>query len=31
MNRYRLDGGQTPGRVIEIIASEPDLLKIRRP
>jgi hypothetical protein len=31
MNRYRLDGGQTPGRVIEIIASEPDLLKIRMP
>lgn len=30
MNRYRLDGGQTPGQVIEIVQSEPDLLKVRR-
>lgn len=29
MNRYRFDGGQTPGQIIEIIQSEPDLLKIR--
>jgi hypothetical protein len=29
MNRYRLDGGQTPGQIIEIIQSEPGLLKVR--
>ena len=29
MNRYRLDGGQTPGQVIEIVQSEPGLLKVR--
>ncbi len=29
MNRYRLDGGQAPGQMIEIVQSEPGLLKIR--
>ena len=31
MNRYRLDGGgqHAPGQVIEIVQSEPDLLKVR--
>jgi hypothetical protein len=29
MNRYRLDGGQTPGQIIEIVQSEPGLLKVR--
>jgi hypothetical protein len=30
MNRYRLDGGQSPGQVVEIVQSEPGMLKIRR-
>jgi hypothetical protein len=29
MNRYRIDGGQTAGQIIEIIETQPDLLKIR--
>ncbi len=29
MNRYRIDGGQTAGQIIEIIQAEPGLIKIR--
>jgi hypothetical protein len=29
MNRYRIDGGQTQGQIIEIIEAEPGLIKIR--
>lgn len=29
MHRYRLDGGQTPGQIIEIVQWEPGLLKVR--
>ena len=29
MNRYRIDGGQTPGQIIEIVQAQPGLIKLR--
>ena len=29
MNRFRVDGGEAPGQVIEIVEARPDLLKVR--